>query len=110
MINFISFHFLLLFNFCQNFYFYYFHTLQIAILERFGFIPYLTESSVAIQNQYVHVTGNMFVMTDTPGLEGLPFQTRSSSSKDYFTKSAFSSSTETEVRLELLIIILFIEI
>ncbi|KAG7157004.1 GATOR complex protein Iml1-like 1 [Homarus americanus] len=43
------------------------HLFQEAILERFGFVPYVTETHSTEQNQYVHVTGNMFVMIHSPG-------------------------------------------
>ncbi|XP_069956473.1 GATOR complex protein Iml1-like isoform X3 [Cherax quadricarinatus] len=43
------------------------HLFQEAILERFGFVPYVTETHSLEQNQYVHVTGNMFVMIHSPG-------------------------------------------
>nr|XP_045624645.1 GATOR complex protein Iml1-like isoform X2 [Procambarus clarkii] len=43
------------------------HLFQEAILERFGFVPYVTETHSMEQNQYVHVTGNMFVMVHSPG-------------------------------------------
>ncbi|ROT76803.1 putative DEP domain-containing protein 5 isoform X5 [Penaeus vannamei] len=43
------------------------HLFQEAILERFGFVPYVTEAHSSEQNQYVHVTGNMFIMIHSPG-------------------------------------------
>ncbi|XP_042884434.1 GATOR complex protein Iml1-like isoform X4 [Penaeus japonicus] len=43
------------------------HLFQEAILEKFGFVPYVTEAHSSEQNQYVHVTGNMFIMIHSPG-------------------------------------------
>lgn len=40
--------------------------LQEAILERFGFVPYVTDAHSTDPNQFVHVTGNMFVMIHSP--------------------------------------------
>ncbi|XP_071550419.1 GATOR complex protein Iml1 isoform X2 [Panulirus ornatus] len=53
------------------------HLFQEAILERFGFVPYVTEAHSTEQNQYVHVTGSMFVMIHSPGTgvhSHLPYQ------------------------------------
>ncbi|KAK3862519.1 hypothetical protein Pcinc_031625, partial [Petrolisthes cinctipes] len=42
------------------------HLFQEAILKRFGFVGYVMESHSPDQSQFVHVTGNMFVMVHSP--------------------------------------------
>ncbi|XP_068246692.1 GATOR complex protein Iml1 isoform X2 [Palaemon carinicauda] len=42
------------------------HLFQEAILKKFGFVAYVTETHSTEQNQYVHVTGNMFIMIHSP--------------------------------------------
>ncbi|KAK7069287.1 GATOR complex protein depdc5 [Halocaridina rubra] len=51
------------------------HLFQEAILQKFGFVAYVTETHSVEQNQYVHVTGNMFVMIHSPssGMHTHPF-------------------------------------
>ncbi|XP_076057838.1 GATOR complex protein Iml1 isoform X2 [Oratosquilla oratoria] len=55
---------------------------QESILESFGFVPYMAEASWSEQHQFIHVTGNMFVMIHSPGSD----QTRTGAAANYLQR------------------------
>lgn len=65
------------------------HLFQEAILERFGFVPYITDTHCTDPNQFVHVTGNMFVMIHSPDSCTVPHTPETN-----IRPRTFSSSTQ----------------
>ncbi|XP_063884355.1 GATOR complex protein Iml1-like isoform X3 [Scylla paramamosain] len=66
------------------------HLFQEAILERFGFVPYVTDTHTTDPNQFVHVTGNMFIMIHSPGSCALPYTPEPNTRPRTFSTSSSS--------------------